>query len=177
MTRAERTDLLRLVRQRAAVSKSLAKQRAAEMLAEFETQLSANYSFDSDAIWKDAFRAAEEATKAANKVVSERCRELGIPERFASAIDLGWYGRGENAAKNRRAELRRVAITKIAALENSARSEIDRRSLEAVTEIIAHGLESETAKVFLERFKVQELMPSLVVGEVENLLNDKRGAQ
>jgi hypothetical protein len=173
MTKSEREDLLRLVRQQEKVSKTHAKQRAAEMLAEFERQVSAIYHFDQDETWAEAKRIAEEAVINANGLIAERCQQLGIPNQFAPSLREYWFSRGQNATKERRDELRKLAIAKIAALESAARSEIERRGLEAATEIVAHGLESGTARAFLERFKVQELMPSLNVGEVENLLKDK----
>ena len=45
MTKSEREDLQRLVRQRERALKSAAKQRSAELLAEFENQLAAEYSY------------------------------------------------------------------------------------------------------------------------------------
>ena len=44
MTRAEREDLQRLVRQREKVLRSAAKQRSAELLADFENQMGSEYS-------------------------------------------------------------------------------------------------------------------------------------
>jgi hypothetical protein len=65
MTRAEREDLQRLVRQREKVLKSAAKQRSAELLADFENQMGQEYSFDQDEIWKQAAEIAErEVAKA-----------------------------------------------------------------------------------------------------------------
>jgi hypothetical protein len=46
MTRAEREDLQRLVRQREKVLRSGVKQRSAELLADFENQMGSEYSFD-----------------------------------------------------------------------------------------------------------------------------------
>jgi hypothetical protein len=54
MTKHERDDLHRLIRQREKVLKSAAKQRSAEVLADFENQVGQEYSFDQDAVWPEA---------------------------------------------------------------------------------------------------------------------------
>jgi len=74
MTKGEREDLQRLVRQREKVLKSAAKQRSAELIADFENQMGQEYSFDDDKVWaeasniaKAAVRKADEAQVALNK--------------------------------------------------------------------------------------------------------------
>jgi hypothetical protein len=51
--------LQQLLRQRERVLKAAAKQRSTELLADFENQLGQIYSFDQDAVWKQAQTAAE----------------------------------------------------------------------------------------------------------------------
>ena len=58
MTRHEREDLQRLIRQREKVQKSAAKERSAQLLADFENQMGAEYAFDDDAVWAEATKAA-----------------------------------------------------------------------------------------------------------------------
>jgi hypothetical protein len=48
MSKSEREDMQRLVRQREKVFKSTAKQRSAELLADFENQMGQECSFDQD---------------------------------------------------------------------------------------------------------------------------------
>jgi hypothetical protein len=48
MSKGEREDLQRLVRQREKVMKSAAQQRSAELLADFENQMGQEFSFDQD---------------------------------------------------------------------------------------------------------------------------------
>src|SRR5262245_32687119 len=78
MSRSEREDLQRLVRQREKVLKSAAKQRSAELTADFENQMGSEYSFDQDEVWEKAKQAAEVVVKKAQEQVAARCRELGI---------------------------------------------------------------------------------------------------
>lgn len=60
MSKSEREDLLRLVRQREKVLKTAASQRSAELMADFEQQLTSIYSYDQDEVWRSARNAAEE---------------------------------------------------------------------------------------------------------------------
>ena len=161
LTRGEREDLLKLIRQRAKIAKQSAAQRSAELRADFEKQISSIYSFDQRKVWQDAQRAVQQAVAEAEARISEECQRLGIPERFRPGVSAGWYRRGENASAERRAELRRVAYTEIAALEKRAVVEIERQSLIAQTELVAVGL-SGAASAFLEQLpSVESLMPAL----------------
>lgn len=170
MTKGERVELGQLIRKRERVMKSMVAERSTAMLAEFESQCAAIYSFDQDEIWKDAFAAAEKIVEESEKVIAARCDELGIPKEFAPSIDVHWYGRGENAVASRRSELRRVAKAKIANLEKDAISKIERMSLEAQTEVIANGLQSDAARGFLERMPdITTLMPTLNAAEIKQL--------
>ena len=166
---AERSDLLRVVRQRERVAKSGAARRAAELVADFEQQLATEYSWDDDKVWREAHQAAREAAADAQHVIAARCAELGIPEKFApELIGPSWYQRGENAVAARRTELRRVATTRIAALEKGAKAEIEHRSLEVQERIIVGGLASAEARAFLDSIPaVDSLMPPLRLVELE----------
>jgi hypothetical protein len=168
MTKSERDDLQRLIRQREKVQKSAAKQRSADLLADFENQIAAQYSFDDDAVWAEATKEAEREVAKAQKRIAERCRELGIPMDFAPSLRLNWHHRGYgNSVKERREELRRVAKAQIEALERQAIVKIEQASVEAQTEIALAGLTSETARAFVERLPtVESLMPALSYQEL-----------
>lgn len=175
MTRAERQELGALVRKREKVMKTEASKRAKQMLAEFEEQVSAIYSFDDDEIWAEATEQAKAAVASAQEIIAARCEDLGIPKEFAPRIDMYWTSRGQNAVNDRRNELRRAAKAKIAALEEEARAEIERISLEAQTQIVASGLESASAQNFLDKMSdVKSLMPSIDPDEVKQIVEEKK---
>ena len=171
MTAAERNDLRSLIRQRARLMKTEVRQRRLELMADFERQLSATFSYDQDEIWKGAHSIAEQAVKDAQVVIEERCRELRIPKEFAPTIQMLWFGRGENAVKERRTELRFAAKARLDALEASAKTEIERVSVDGQTNLIADGLTTEAAQTFLEQMPSTEtLMPVLELNQVQGLL-------
>jgi hypothetical protein len=167
MSKSEREDLQRLVRQRERVLKSAAKQRSAELLADFENQMGAEYRFDQDEVWAQATKAAEREVQKAQAQVAARCRELGIPAEFAPSLHLDWCHRGYgNMLDERRKELRVMAETRIEALEAKAITEIEMSCLEAQTQIAVAGLTSDVAKSFIEKLpSVQTLMPQLISGK------------
>ena len=168
ITKGEREDLQRLVRQREKVLKSAAKQRSAELIADFENQMGQEYSFDQDEIWKQAVQSVEPLVAKAQKTVAARCRELGIPERFAPSIRLDWRSRGyDNTIDRRKAELRRMAQTQIEAIERKAVVEIETSCLDAQTQLAIAGLSSDAARQFIERLPaVSDLMPKLSYAEI-----------
>lgn len=175
MTKGEREDLLKLIRRREQVLKSSATQRSAELMAEFEQQIASEYSYDQDENWKQAAEDAGRAVQQAAAAIAARCEELGIPAKFAPSLHLNWNNRGENAVRERRAELRAVAKTRIAAIEKEARVKIERYSVELHTEVLAHGLTSEAARSFLEQLPaIETLMPPLEVGKIEDMLQSRR---
>lgn len=106
MTRSDRDQLLRVLRQRVKVAKTEVDQRAAELRADFERQLAARYTFGDEA-WQAITAEAKLAVDEADARIADICRERGIPAEFRPGLNLGWYGRGENAAKERRGELRK----------------------------------------------------------------------
>lgn len=168
MTRSEREDLQRLVRQREKVLKSAAKQRSAELLADFENQLGQAYSFDQDEIWKAAVESVEPLVKKARAQIAARCAELGIPERFAPHVALAWANSGyDNSVERRKKELRRMATTQIEAIERKATTQIELSCLDAQTHLAVAGLTSEAATKFIEKLPtIETLMPRLSFSEV-----------
>lgn len=162
MTKAERDDLVRLIKQREKLSKSAAEQRSAMMLADFERKMTAIHSFDKNEVWNAAMQAGIEQAAKVNDAIAAEADKLGIPAEFRPSVHWHWQSRGENAYHERRAELRKVAQAEILAMERTARVQIEARSIEAQTEIIANGLDSEAAIAFLEKLPpIESMMPSL----------------
>jgi hypothetical protein len=89
------------VKQRAKVAKADAIARGVQLVADFESQLDAEYSFDQSAIWEAAMRSAATAVTDATVRVQEECERLGIPPEFAPSIQMGWASQGQQASKLR----------------------------------------------------------------------------
>jgi hypothetical protein len=174
MTKAERDDLIRLVKQRERVAKTAAEQRSAAMLAEFEQKVSDTHPFATNEVWAAAVAAAVEAAREANEKVRAEADKLGIPKEFQPSLAFHWNRRGEVEYEQRRTELRRVAKAEIEALEKIARVQIESQSVGAQTEIIAHGLNSEAAIAFLNRLPaIESMMPTLDVTQIQAKLAER----
>ncbi|WAP69300.1 hypothetical protein [Jiella pelagia] len=171
MTRTDRETLIKIARQRERVAKSEAKERAAHLLSDFEAQMDRRYSYDENAVWEKATEAVNAVVADAKKAIAEECRRLGIPAEFAPGITAGWYGRGRNASKSERVEMRRIAQRQIDAAEKSARTAIERRSVEIQEQIMVSGLTSDDARSFLESMpSADTLMPALTVDGIKALI-------
>ena len=178
MTKGERDQLLSLIRKREKVMRAKAQERSALLLAEFDAQSAKIHHWDDDAVWAKVHQQATLAVENARVTIAARCAEMGIPAEFAPDLKIYWSGRGHNAVMERRTELRRAAKSRIEAIETEALSKIEQLSLEAQTQIIAHGLESDAAKMFLDQMPALEtLMPSLDFPRIQQLLDAKRAEE
>lgn len=170
MTKRERDDLAQHCRRLEKVAKAATSQRSAEILADIEQQMATEYAFE-DGAWEDVTAEAKRIVKEADAEIARRCKSLGIPAEFRPSLNLGWYNRGQNASHQRRAELRKVAQTRVLALEKQAKVIIERKSVETQTEILVSGLETAAARAFLAAMPtVESLMPPLDLKALEAAL-------
>lgn len=154
MTRAERDDLIRLAKMR----ERTAKRRTSDMAADFETKLASHFSFDQRA----GMVRVDGEGQGSRRRGRPQTRRLGIPANFWPEISVHWYGRGENATAQRRTELRRVMLSRLAALERAAVETIERGSLEFITKLVGSGLGSDAARALLSAMpSIEQLMPQL----------------
>ena len=103
MTKAEREELGKLLRQRAKVAHKIADQKAAELEADVEAQLARIYEQDEDHM-HDLVQRARDAAGQIDQDLAKRCHELGIPASFRPRIQFHWAGRGQNGFDERRRE-------------------------------------------------------------------------
>jgi hypothetical protein len=172
MQRREREDLEKMSRDRERLAKAAADARAAELKANFEEQMAAQYSWDQDPVWKEAHALAAKATNEAEAAIKAQCAKLGIPPEFAPGLSLGWHGRGENAIKERRSEMRKVAYTRIESMVKDAKTKIGLACCEYRVKLMSGSLQSEEAKAFLESMPtVADLMPKLSLPKIQHVVD------
>lgn len=175
LSRNETHDLSMIIKDRGKVLRAHVDAQAAACLADFEQKLATVYTWDHEETWKQANEEALEAVRKAQEVINAWCKERGIPRTFAPAIGLTWQGRGENALAERRAELRRVAKSSIDAMAKAAITNIERQGLDLRTQVVAMGLLSADAKMFLESLApVEAAMRALDFTEVEKKLETEK---
>jgi hypothetical protein len=171
----EREELLRFFRRQERASALAAEEPSAVLRADFEQQLASVSTYDQDEGWAAATEAAREEIAKAQEVIAQRCTELGIPKRFAPTVSMSWHGRGENAISERRAELRRVAVSRIAAIEKKTIATVARKIIELEATVVMSGLTSDAAKGMLEQITdIETLMPKLDAGELAKMLENRK---
>jgi hypothetical protein len=167
MSKAERDELGKLVRMNGRIAKLDVEQRAARVLADIEQELASRYKISHEA-WAEIAREAEELVRQADEHIAEKCRELGIRDDFRPGLSLQWYSRGENADRNRRAELRKVAQTRVGDQARLGKLEIERAMAGQLTTLATGGLESDAARKFFGKMPTPEqLIPAMTVFELE----------
>lgn len=164
--KSERDQLARLARQRARLAKSEVGEREKILQSEVEDLLAAEYTAR-DELWAEATAIAEEAARKANDQILAQCAMLGIPKQAAPQLELRWHSRGNYADAARRAEERKVANARLAALTAMAKTEIDRQLLHTETQLLRQGLESAEAVAFLDAMPTAEqLLPSIGLDDI-----------
>jgi hypothetical protein len=171
MTDKERAEIRRHVADREKLAKAMAVERSAELLAEFEKQISAIYKWSDSEVWADAKLKADAVIMGAQAAIARECERLGIPSTFRPSLNMYWSGRGENAVNERRVELRRVAKAEIARIEQQAKVAIEHAHLQARVKLVEIGLHSADARKFLAALPaVETLMPPLDVKRIERVM-------
>jgi hypothetical protein len=167
MTKAERDQLVKLARLRAKQAEREAEARQATLLAEVQDLLTAEFDAH-DRLWSDAVTVAEEALDKANAQIRLQCVDLGIPAGEAPQLSMGWRSRGPcYSDRERRAELRKLAETRLVALTKTAKAAIRDKLLDVETELIVGDLQSADAREFLASLPtVEALMPSLSIEDL-----------
>ena len=167
MNKTDRNDLIRLLRLRAKQARSDAETRAKILTAEVEDLMAGQFEAE-DQLWAQAVAIAEKAAVKANELIAEQCALLGIPQQHAPGLELRWRARSQEFTSfARRAELRKVAQTRLAALTAAAKSAIDNQALAAESTLVAGSLESADARAVLDALPTAEqLMPALTLDDL-----------
>jgi hypothetical protein len=166
MTKSERDELAKITKTRGRVAKARVDTVKAELLADIEAKLSAEFS-RYDEMWDDAVKVAEQAVADANAHVQRVCAERGIPASLRPSLGSHFYPRGENMDPRRRTELRMLARTRVDHLAKSAKLEIEAQEAETLTALYAGGLTSASAQEFLGMMPdPRALMPMIEVAEL-----------
>lgn len=162
MTKGERDQLIRLVKNRAKQAEREAEMREKVLLAEVRDHMAAEFQANDD-LFAEAVAIATAAAEKANAQIQARCAELGIPAQHAPGLQLSWHSRSPELQNNaRRAELLKLAGARLQALTKAAKTQIQSQALDAEEKLILGGLESPEAKaLFAAMPTVEQIMPAL----------------
>jgi len=166
MSKSERNELAALLRRREKLAKADVDRVAAERLVDFEASMAEQFDAR-DEVRRETVERLEQDVLALNERIADEIEARGVPRRSPTA-HVAWLSRGENITAERRAELRKVATTRIAAEAKLAKVAVERASVDLQGELVAGGLESGEARSFLERMpKADALLPRLDVAELD----------
>ncbi len=179
LSRAETHDLSMIIKDRTKVLEAHADEQAKRCMADFEKKLSTIYSYDQDDVWKEATEKAMDEVRRAQEKIDARCQKMGIPKDLAPRLQLAWEGRGQMKAASRREELRKVAKAEVEAMKSAAMTKIMKQSLDLRTQVVAMGLLTADATMFLESLApIEDAMTTLDFATIETKLiaQQKAGA-
>jgi hypothetical protein len=169
MTKGERDELAKITKARGRVARQRVEAVKAELSADVEAKLSAQFSAD-DELWREANKIADQAERDANAVIAQRCDEQGIPADFRPKRRSYWQPRGDNLDPRRRAELRKLATARLDQIAKSAKLEIEAQEAETLAALYAGGLTSEAAQEFLAKMPdPRSLMPTIELDELKQV--------
>jgi hypothetical protein len=164
---SERKQLEQVLKRREREADEAAAEVKAERLANFEEELATIFSAE-DETFRDLVVYVEELVAKANAEVDRRCDELGIRRAFRPRLRVGWFGRGENADKERRAELRKAAGARAESDMLKAKKQIRHTFTDALEMLAIGALNSDEARAFLAQAPRPEvLMPPVRLADLD----------
>jgi hypothetical protein len=164
MTKTERDELLRTAKGRTKVAAKQIEQRKQELKAHVETQLATIYKRD-DVRWRTITEELEHMAEEADRRVEEICRAEGIPEDLRPTISFYWAGRGQNALKARRDEMRKAYFAQIDSNAAKLLTAIETRLWDFQFRLAAKAIESDEARALLA--EIQDMTSSLPLPTIE----------
>ena len=166
ITPQERQQLRQVIRLREQRAKRQVEAFADERLAQFEQEMATVYRAD-DERWERVTQAVQRIEHEANAEIARICEAEGIREDVAPSYYVCFRGRGMNADKDRRAELRRVAQTRVKADAKAAKVLIETASAGVQEQLLIGGLRTEEARALVDAIpSVESLMPPLSTAEI-----------
>jgi hypothetical protein len=181
VNKTERDELRRIIRARFKVLRCDVEQRKAELHAELEASITAQFAAQ-DKQWADAKFLIEEAAREANRKANDVLRSLNVedgrydPRNEYSVISARSV---DHVMPTReRAALSRQGVRDIEAKVKAALLELERREVDLLAELATTALESAEARAFMVRIPtVSELVPASRFAEIEAAFGetDSRG--
>ncbi|EEA04216.1 conserved hypothetical protein [Burkholderia sp. H160] len=169
MTAKERDALRETVRLRARVAKADIDKRAALLHAEAERRLSERFRSD-DERWAEAVAVAKAKAAEATAEMQAALLRDGVPSENLPSLNVFFNDRGSYAIRERRAELRKLAVAKIDLAVKDAKLSVERWQAATQTELLAGLLGTADAKAFLAAMPtVEALLPPMTMQQVDAL--------
>lgn len=167
MTSSDRNALIRIVRGRARLARTETAEREKILLNEIQELIQAEFSAQ-DMIRGELVEKANAAIAEMNRQLVHEAALLGVPKRFAPSVMLGYESRSwEFSNPERRAQLHKLAGSRLAALKATALRIIEQGALDAEEKLLTGGLESSEARAVVDALPTAgQLMSPLSLDDI-----------
>jgi hypothetical protein len=161
MTAGDRNKLIQIAKGRARLAKAALAEREKIHLNEIEDHLTAEFRLREE-VEADVLRLAEEAVAKVNEQIRNQARLMGYDGDNVPQVQMPYRGRYDRRAEELKAEARKRAGVRLAALRAAAVKAIDEAALNIEENLIVGGLESSEARELVGTLPTAEqLMPPL----------------
>lgn len=168
ITKAERTELRSLIRQRFKLLRAEVAQRQAELAVELERLLGDKLA-EKDRQWADAVFLVGEAVREANRKANDAVRAF-VGDSWQEKEVVTHVALGQPTAQER-GQLRREGTARIEAQVRAANLKLDQQEADLLTRLAMGVLESDEARSFLGEIPtVSALVPAVRLLELEKSL-------
>lgn len=169
MTAKEREALGQAVRLKMRVCKAEIDRRCAIQKANMEKELTGQFNAEDEDLAAILAEARAHIDRLQGEIF-ELCKARGVRRVFAPQLHASFSYRGENAIKDRRAELRKLGEANIDAKRKQAWQAVEAWGAQSQIDLIGDGLTTADARAFLEKLpSVDALLPPVTLADIDAL--------
>lgn len=169
LDKVEVRNLIAITKQRTRAARAEVIARAGAMLAEFERSMQDELGPQDEALGALHSEAEEHLAKI-NSLLRAKCQTIGVPTQWAPVFTVTFPAKDGTLITKRRAEMRKVATSRLAALKTNALLEIERSESTLLTELITTQLLAKPAAEWLAQLPTaQALMPDVTFAAVASI--------
>lgn len=165
MTKTERSELSRIVRQQFKVLRGEVDQREVEMKVDVERQIEEQFA-SGDQQWSVIMHEVHEAVQACNRAINDVFYKYELQTK--GTTERSWINTPNvQQPVKEKTDLRRTAYVQITEQVKAAKLNLDRREADLLRDLSIGAMESEEARQFLSNIPtVGELVPATRLAEL-----------
>jgi hypothetical protein len=177
ITNTEVTRLTRLGREQERVALAQVEQEAKDQKARFHEDLTRRFSFLEHEEWRIPMAEAEAAIAPLAARVDAECERRGIPPYVRPQLSAHWSLGGIEVARDKMAELRRLAYARIDADLAAARAAIKTRLSAYMVAVLSDGLSDEARTLLAQLPDVKALIAPVDYRKAHGFLLEEQQRQ
>lgn len=172
IAKTERAELRSIVRGQMKVLRSEIDQRRAELVADIDEQVAAQFA-DADRTWEGFMHEVHEATREADRRINDAAIAAGYQTKNGYEREYVTVARGVSKPTRSRDTMRVQAVRALDAQVAAARLRLERQEADLLKTLSVGALESDEARAFLAQIPtVGELVSAARLVELERAAED-----